>query len=213
MALSVGGAAEPAPLPDEAEEARERAVTLLRSRVSDPDKLRHAFAVEAMMRELARETEGDPAPWGLAGLLHDIDLAETAAAGNPSQHGIVGARLLAERGYSDAVVHAVEAHDDAAGVERARPIAHALYCADRAYWAIHSSGLRFPSPEAATATPAFVVEELERRGITDRIDASLRRDCGLLGLTLDDLLRVSLDAMRAMPKPEAGAPASVTRRD
>jgi putative nucleotidyltransferase with HDIG domain len=184
----------------EAVEGRERAVTLLRGRVSDPHKLRHSFAVEAIMRELAREAGGDPAQWGLAGLLHDIDLAETAAVGNPSKHGVVGARLLAEQGYSEAVVHAIEAHDDAAGVERTRPIAHALYCADRAYWAIHASGLRFPSPEAANATPASVVEELERRSITGRIDEALRWECGQLGLTLDDVLRLSLDAMRAMPE-------------
>jgi putative nucleotidyltransferase with HDIG domain len=192
----------PSPLPDEAVETRERAVTLLRHRVPDPAKLRHSFAVEATMKALARETGGDPAQWALAGLLHDIDLAETAAAGHPSKHGIVGARLVAELGYSEAVVHAIEAHDDAAGVERAQPIAHALYCADRAYWAIHSSGLRFPSPEAATATPASVVEDLERRGITDRIDAELRRECALIGLTLDDVLRLSLEAMRALSGPE-----------
>jgi putative nucleotidyltransferase with HDIG domain len=194
-ALSVGASAEPPPLPDEAVEARERAVTLLRSRVSDPDKLRHLFAVEATMRELAEETGGDPEQWGLAGLLHDIDLAETR--NDMSQHGVVGARLLAEQGYSAAVVHAVEAHDDAAGVARTQPIDHALYCADRVYWAIHSSGLRFPSPEAARATPASVVEELKRRGVTGRIDAKLRRECGLLGLTLDDVLRISLEAMAA----------------
>lgn len=201
MAASTGlaaGVTGPPPRSDEAGEAREQAVTLLRDRVSAPDKLRHSFAVEATMQALARETGGDPAEWGLAGLLHDVDLAETVAAGNPSQHGIVGARLLVEQGYSEVVVHAVEAHDDAAGVERVRPIDHALYCADRAYWAIHSSGLRFPSPEAATATPASVVEELERRGITGRIDEDLRRECGLLGLTLDDVLRLSLEAMRSL---------------
>jgi putative nucleotidyltransferase with HDIG domain len=192
VALGMGPREQPTPR-DEGQGARERALALLQGRVSDPDKLRHSYAVEAAMRELARETGGDPDHWGLAGLLHDIDLAETAAAGKPSRHGIVGARLLAEQGYPPDVVHAVEAHDDAAGVERTRPIAHALYCADRAYWAIHSSGLRSPSPEAARATPASVVEELERRGITGRIDADLTRECALLGLTLDDVLRVSLD--------------------
>ena len=188
-----------APRSDETVEARERAVALLRSRVSDPDKLRHSFTVEAIMWALARETGGDPVQWGLAGLLHDIDLAETAAAGEPSQHGIVGARLLAELGYSEAVVHAIEAHDDAAGVKRRRPIAYALYCADRAYWAIHASGVRFPSPEAASATPTSVAEGLERRGVTGRIDEDLRRECDRLGLTLDEVLRASLDAMRDEP--------------
>jgi putative nucleotidyltransferase with HDIG domain len=117
--LSVGAPGTQPSRPAE-DGARQRAVTLLRDRVADPDRLRHAFAVEATMRGLARETGGDPAEWGLAGLLHDIDLAETAAAGHPSKHGIVGARLLAEHGYSEAVVHAVAAHDDAAGVERTR---------------------------------------------------------------------------------------------
>ena len=202
-ALSLGAASGPPALPDEAVAERERAVTLLRSRVSDPDKLRHVFAVEAMMQELARQTGGDPAQWGLAGLLHDIDLAETVAVGDPSTHGIVGARILAEQGYDEAVVHAVAAHDDAAGVERASPMDHALYCADRAYWAIYSSGLRFPSPEGSRATPDSVVEELEQRGVTGRIDEALIRECGRLGLTLEDVLRVGLDTQRSSAAPGA----------
>ncbi len=198
-ALSAATPEEAAP-PEEWGDTREHAVTLLRARVSDPDRLRHALGVEAIMKELAREQEGDPTQWGVAGLLHDIDLAETKD--EPSSHGPVGARLLEEEGFSEAVIHAVEAHDDAAGVTRTLAIAHALYCADRAYWAIHASGLRFPSPEAAGATSAFVVEELERRGITGRIDAELRAECARLGLTVEDLLGFSLHALRAMPDPQ-----------
>jgi len=168
----------------------------LRARVSDPGRLRHAIAVEAIMRELALATGSSDIEWGLAGLLHDIDLADTRA--DPSQHGIVGARLLAKLGFSEAVVRAVEAHDDAAGLARTTPIAHGLYCADRAYWAVHSSGLRFPSPEAATATPASVVEGLARRGASSRIDTRLERECAAIGLTLEDTLRLCLQAMRAL---------------
>lgn len=198
VALSLGAPVMSPAGPADAEAERTRAVALLRSRVDDPDKLRHLFGVEAMMRALARETGGDPAEWALAGLLHDIDLAETVAAGHPEKHGIVGARLLAEQGYSEAVVHAIEAHDDAAGVARTRPIDHALYCADRSYWAFHAAGLRFPSPEATRATPASVVDALERRGVTNRIDDALRRECAVLGLTLDEMLRVGLDALRSL---------------
>jgi len=167
----------------------------LRARVSEPDRVSHALAVEAIMAELASAAGADRAEWGLAGLLHDIDLADTRA--NPSQHGVVGARLLAKLGFSEAVVWAVESHDDAAGVPRTTPIAHALYCADRAYWAVRSSGLRFPSAEASTATPASVVAALERRGAASRIDARLVEACAAIGLTLEDTLRLSLKAMRA----------------
>ena len=193
-ALSMGQGAARTPQPSAGEATRERAMRELRARVSDPDRLQHAIAVEAIMQQLAGAAGGDRAEWGLAGLLHDIDLADTRA--DPSQHGVVGARLLAELGFSEAVVRAVEAHDDAAGRPRTTPIAQALYCADRAYWAVHTSGLRFPSPEASKATPASVVEELGRRGATDRIDARLVEACGSLGLTLEDVLRLCLQALR-----------------
>ena len=193
-ALSMGQGAAQTPPPGAARATRERAMRELGARVSDPGHLQHAIAVEAIMQQLAGAAGGDRAEWGLAGLLHDIDLADTRA--DPSQHGVVGARLLAELGFSEAVVRAVEAHDDAAGRPRTTPIAQALYCADRAYWAVHTSGLRFPSPEASKATPASVVEELGRRGATDRIDAGLVEACGSLGLTLEDVLRQCLQALR-----------------
>ncbi len=183
-----------------ADPARVRALTELRARVSEPERLEHAFAVEAIMMALARRAGGDRQEWALAGLLHDIDLAETRA--HPSQHGVVGARLLARLGFPDGVVRAVEAHDDVAGLPRTSPIAHALYCADRGYWAVRASGLRFPSPEATAATPASIVSALKEKGATDRIDARLRAECGRLGLTLEDLLRLCLGVLRSPPALE-----------
>jgi uncharacterized protein len=59
--------------------ARARALNELRARVSEPERLEHAFAVEAIMAALARRAGGDRQEWALAGLLHDIDLAETRA--------------------------------------------------------------------------------------------------------------------------------------
>lgn len=177
---------------------RERAMSELQARVSEADRLAHAIAVEAIMRRFAAAANGSPEEWGLAGLLHDIDLAETKA--EPSQHGIVGARLLAKLGFSPAVVRAVESHDDAAGVPRTAPIDHALYCADRAYWAVRSSGLDLGPTEDPRATPAAVTEELGRRGAGDRIDSKLTRECGAVGLTLERALQLTLDAMRAVSR-------------
>jgi predicted hydrolase (HD superfamily) len=172
--------------------ARVRALNELRARVSEPERLEHAFAVEAIMVALARRAGGDQQAWALA--------AETRA--NPSQHGVVGARLLAGLGFSDAIVRAVQTHDDVAGLPRTSPIAHALYCADRGYWAVRASGLRFPSPEATAATPASVVSALKQKGAADRIDAKLAAECGRLGLTLEDLLGVCLGVLRSPPALE-----------
>jgi putative nucleotidyltransferase with HDIG domain len=180
-----------------ADAARMRALNELRARVSEPERLEHAFAVEAIMVELARRAGGNRQEWALAGLLHDIDLAETRAT--PSQHGIVGARLLAGLGYSDAIVQAVRTHDDVAGLPRTSKVAHALYCADRGYWAVRATGLRFPSPDATVATPASIISILKQKGASDRIDAKLTAECGRLGLTLEDLLGVCLGVLRSPP--------------
>jgi putative nucleotidyltransferase with HDIG domain len=173
---------------------RETALAVLHARVKEPERLRHAFAVEAIMRELARRSGGDCDQWGLAGLLHDIDRTETD--GTPSRHGVVGARQLAGLGFGDAVVRAVETHDDGPELPRTLPIAHALHCADQVYWRILSSGLRPGSPEFGRATPLDVIRGLRSAGHTDGIGERLRSECGSLGLTMDDVLRLSLTAMR-----------------
>ncbi len=100
-----------------------RAVALqaLQAREPDPARIGHALGVEAIMRELARRFHGDPEAWGLAGLLHDIDLTETRA--DPSQHGVVGARLILELGFAPAVAQAVASHDDSASIPRRSPLA------------------------------------------------------------------------------------------
>jgi uncharacterized protein len=190
--------ATPGPASSLAATSRALALGELRGRVTAPERLQHAVAVEAIMVELARVSGAAPEEWALAGLLHDIDLAATQAT--PSRHGPVGARLLETLGFSPAVVRAVERHDDAVGLPRTTPIEHALSCADRAYWVVHASGLRLPSAEAAGATPASVLAGLEQRGATGRIDAGLTQECATLGLSVDDLLRLCLRAVAALPE-------------
>jgi putative nucleotidyltransferase with HDIG domain len=173
----------------------------LRAREPEPARIAHALAVEAIMRELARRLRGDAEEWGLAGLLHDIDLAETRAS--PSQHGVVGARLVVELGFSAGIGRAVAAHDDGAGVPRRTPMDHALYCADRAFWAIRSNGVEVGGG-AESATPGSVVAGLAKKGITNRIDTGLEEACAALGLSIDELLSISLSAMRASPMALTG---------
>jgi putative nucleotidyltransferase with HDIG domain len=117
---------------------RERAWKLLRLHVNEAGKLQHMVAVESIMREMALSLGEDPVAWGLAGLLHDIDLPVTAQ--EMSRHGVVGGRWIAEAGFNDAVAHAVASHDDRAGVPRTSRMDHALFCADQTYWLVRSAG-------------------------------------------------------------------------
>ncbi len=144
------------------------------------------------MRGLAERLAGDVEEWGLTGLLHDIDLPETRDS--MPQHGVVGAKLVVALGFSRAVADAVASHDDHTGIVRRTPMDHALYCADRAFWAVRASGV-----DPAVATPATVVEALKEKRRTDRIDSKVHQACAALELTIDELLAISLNAMRRSP--------------
>jgi putative nucleotidyltransferase with HDIG domain len=71
-------------------EQREFYVELLKKHVSNPKMIAHSLASEAVLRELARYFGEDEDVWGIAGLLHDLDVEITNA--DPKRHALVAAR-------------------------------------------------------------------------------------------------------------------------
>jgi putative nucleotidyltransferase with HDIG domain len=70
---------------------------------------RHMQAVEVAMRAYAPRFGGDPAEWGVVGLLHDFDYErypDVAVEGHP----VVGSKILRERGVPEPMVKAILAH-------------------------------------------------------------------------------------------------------
>ena len=84
---------------------REQALARLKQYNESDSLIRHAFAVEAVMRRFARRFGEDENYWGVVGLLHDIDYEKW-----PEEHLQVAPRLLFEAGYDEDFVHAVCAH-------------------------------------------------------------------------------------------------------
>ena len=74
-----------------------RAWDALRARLPEERYQRHPLAVEAIMREMATPSIDNVDHWGLAGLLHDIDIGETSS--DLSRHGVVGAQILPEHRF------------------------------------------------------------------------------------------------------------------
>ena len=58
---------------------RERAMELLNQYVKNERMIAHSLASEAVMKAMARRLDRDEDAWGLAGLLHDIDIEITDA--------------------------------------------------------------------------------------------------------------------------------------
>ena len=73
---------------------RDDALKAIREKVKNENLIRHMLATEAIMRALAPRFGGDVDEWGMAGLLHDIDVELTA--GDMSSHSRLGADLAVQ---------------------------------------------------------------------------------------------------------------------
>src|SRR5215217_6881309 len=85
--------------------SRTEALALMQDWVQSESLRRHMYSVEAAMRAYARKSGADEDLYGTTGLVHDFDYEK-----HPDDHPVPGVAVLAERGYPEALVHAVLAH-------------------------------------------------------------------------------------------------------
>ena len=172
---------------------RTQAFEELTARLPNKNLIKHSLAVEAIMRELAGFFGEDAPKWGLAGLLHDIDYERTA--NDPSRHSILGAEILESIEIEDAIVYAVRAHNDYHGIERRRKMDKALYCADPVSGLITAGALILPSKKLQDVTVEFLIKRFNEKGFASGANREQIKRCDELGLTLEQFIDISLNAM------------------
>ena len=74
--------------------SREEAYNLLREYTTSESLLRHALAVEGVMRFCARKRNEDENKWGIVGLVHDLDYEKYH-----DQHCVKTREILEEKGW------------------------------------------------------------------------------------------------------------------
>ena len=152
--------------------ARDEALALVTERIPQRNLVNHCVATEIIMRALAERlglADEDVERWALAGLLHDLDYAETAD--DPARHGLVTAEVLARRRRR---------RDDARDPRRTptrspreTPMDHALWCADPTTGFIVAAALVRPEKDIAGVAAQEPQEALEGEGVREgRLAAS-----------------------------------------
>lgn len=173
---------------------REQALEELKGRLKNENLIKHSFAVEAIMKELAFYFKEDIDKWGIAGLLHDIDYDKTA--GDPSKHSLVGAEILETLDVESSIVYAVKAHNDYHGIERKRKIDKALYCADPVSGLITAAALILPSKKLEDVTVEFIIKRINEKGFAKGANREQIKSCEQLGLSLEKFIEIALNAMK-----------------
>ncbi len=174
---------------------RQTALALVTGRIPNENLVNHCVATEIIMEALARHfgmDEADVARWAMAGLLHDLDYAETAD--DFERHGALTAELLA--GDLDAEqLHAILAHADKA--PRESLMDRALYAGDPATGFIVAAALVRPDRSLAAVEVRSLLKRWKEKAFARGASREQMAACEEMGLTREEFLGIALVAMQA----------------
>jgi len=181
---------------------RDEAWQLLTEHTSSPNLLKHMLAVEMVMRAYARKFGEDEEPWGLTGLLHDLDYER-----HPSQdagHPFAGVDLLRSRGLPEPICRAILSHADYSGVTRETRMEKALYAADELSGFVIAVALVRPSRAVSDVDVSSVRKKMKDKAFARGVRREdIVRGAEELGVPLDEHIAFVIEALRAIA-PQLG---------
>ena len=172
---------------------RDEAYEELKVRLYDKDLLRHSLAVEAVMKAFASYFSADIEMWGLAGLLHDIDIEKTA--GDPEKRSLVAAQILENFDIDESIVYCIRSQSDYHKLPRKRKMDKVLYAADHLTELISYCADNLPDKNILDVTTQSVIENITKSDVKG-INYEHIRHYKELNMTLLEFVEITLSAMQ-----------------
>lgn len=188
---------------------RKEALKLLKKHMSQENLLRHCYAVEAVMRALARFFKEDEERWGVVGLLHDGDYEETKAT--PEKHTLLMSQWLKELGETDPEIlsailshnyaHLVDAEigDGSVASPPKNKLEWSLYCSDELTGLIVAVALVKPEKNLASVTVDSIMKKWKEKSFAAGVKRPQIEECEpRLGIPLREFVGIALEAMQGI---------------
>ena len=173
---------------------REEALALLQEFNQNDGLIKHALAVEAVMRYMARQRGEEEEKWGVIGLIHDLDYEKY-----PEQHCKKTEEILRERGWPDEYVRAAVSHGwgICTDVEPQTDLEKILYTIDELTGLIVAAVLVRPSKSILDLTAKSVKKKWKDKRFAAGVDRELiQKGAAMLGRELTDLITDTIQGMR-----------------
>jgi putative nucleotidyltransferase with HDIG domain len=173
---------------------REEALELLHQ-YNETDSLRkHAFAVEGVMRYMARKRGQDEEKWGIIGLIHDIDYERF-----PDQHCKKTPEILREHGWPEEYIRAAVSHGwgICSDVTPQTDLEKALYAIDELTGLVVTTALIRPSRSVLDVQLKSVKNKWKDKRFAAGVDRSIiEKGAAMLGVGLDQLIDETIKGMQ-----------------
>lgn len=173
---------------------REAALELLRKYNKSESLLKHAFAVEGVMRYMARKSGEDEEKWGIIGLIHDLDYEMY-----PDQHCTMTKKILEENNWPEEYIHAVLSHGWglASNVEPVTLLEKTIYAIDELTGLVATSALVRPSKSVLDMEAKSVKKKWNDKRFAAGVDRLvIEKGAAMLGVSVDNLITDCIMGMR-----------------
>jgi len=172
----------------------EQAITLLKKYNKSESLLKHAFAVEGVMKYMARKAGEDQEKWGIIGLVHDLDYEMY-----PEQHCKMTEKILRENNWPEEYIRAVLSHgwELATDVEPLSLLEKTIYAVDELTGLVATSALVRPSKSVLDMEVRSVKKKWNDKRFAAGVDRSvIEKGAAMLGISLDELITDCIMGMR-----------------
>ena len=182
----------------EAKLTREQANELLHKYVKGENYIVHSYAVEAIMRGLAKRLAPDDVEyWGICGLLHDLDEETAPWRDDFGTHGPTSAKILRDEGFGDPVMeNAIMAHNPQCGKNPETQLEYALIAADPMSGFLKAIAQIYPDKKSASVKHKSVNKRFKETRFAAGANRQFMSLIEKAGMEWDEFVDVSLEAMK-----------------
>ncbi len=173
---------------------RDTAMELLKEFNKSENLITHALTVEAVMRHFALLNGEDEEKWGVIGLIHDIDYEMY-----PEQHCIKAREILADRGWPEEYIHAVESHgwklcSDVEPIEKMEKV---LYATDELTGLIAATVFMRPSRSILDLEVKSVKKKWKQKSFAAGVNREvIEEGTEMLSMELDAVIEETIKGMQ-----------------
>ncbi len=185
---------------------RKEAFDLLKTYNQTDSLIKHALAVEGVMRYCARKRNADQEKWGIIGLIHDLDYEQF-----PDQHCLQSKTILKEHNWPEEYIRAVVSHGwgMCTDIKPESEMEKVLYAIDELTGLVATTALVRPSKSVLDMKPKSVKKKWKDKRFAAGVDRSIiEKGAEMLGVQVADLISDTIMGMREVAQ-EIGLRGSV----
>jgi len=173
---------------------REEAYDLLTQYNKSDSLIKHALAVEGVMRYFARKRGEDEEKWGIIGLVHDLDYEQF-----PQEHCRKSDEILRANGWPEEYIRAVISHGwgICSDAEPQTELEKVLYAIDELTGLVVTTALIRPSKSVLDVKTKSVKKKWKDKRFAAGVDRSIiEKGAQMLDMDLTELITDTIKGMQ-----------------